>query len=307
MGAGQSTVGGCESPTTTGKLHRDWLPAPSTAVHVTAVVPSANVLPEAGAHTVLTAPQLSCAAGAKLACAPPPLHSNTGTPGHSTAGGALSCTVTVASHVLLSPNESVHVNVTRCRPNPNGPSCDCTHPTSPSSGSYEPSFTLPPPWHAPSAPTTRLRHRATGRRFTHVLPSQLGPSTGSSHTNSWKPVAGSGNPAVYAYTRTVFPHACSCAGKEKLGSIPHSVHSVTSGPPFNWYHTLSTSAGLLFTRPVTVMEAPVAHVGLASSTTASGGTSFNLCPHPNVTESGWKVAVLVLPFAFTSVAPGLSV
>jgi hypothetical protein len=53
---GTVTVGGVVSRTVTEKLPLVLFPAPSVAVQLTAVVPSANVLPEAGAQLAATLP-----------------------------------------------------------------------------------------------------------------------------------------------------------------------------------------------------------------------------------------------------------
>jgi len=63
MLAGQVAVGFSSSLTVTVKLQVPVLPEASVAVQVTVVVPTANIEPLAGLHTVLAPGQLSVAAG----------------------------------------------------------------------------------------------------------------------------------------------------------------------------------------------------------------------------------------------------
>ena len=59
MFAGHVTVGACVSLTVTVNEHVPVFDAASVAVHVTVVVPIANVEPDAGTHTIPTPGQLS--------------------------------------------------------------------------------------------------------------------------------------------------------------------------------------------------------------------------------------------------------
>src|SRR5690242_7838087 len=104
------------STTVTGKEQLAALPTPSVAEQPTVFEPRENTVPEAGEHTVLTPPQASWAEGAKLATAPPALHSSAGTAGHTSVGAVSSSTVTVASHEAVAPFESVQVSFTACVP-----------------------------------------------------------------------------------------------------------------------------------------------------------------------------------------------
>ena len=63
MFAGQVTVGACVSLTVTENAHVPVFAEASVAVHVTVVVPTGNVEPDAGAHTTVEPGQLSDAVG----------------------------------------------------------------------------------------------------------------------------------------------------------------------------------------------------------------------------------------------------
>jgi hypothetical protein len=60
---GQVIAGAVESSTVTVKLHVPVLPDVSVAVHVTVVVPTGKLEPDAGAHMTVGVPQLSVPAG----------------------------------------------------------------------------------------------------------------------------------------------------------------------------------------------------------------------------------------------------
>jgi len=63
MFEGQVMLGACVSFTVIVKVHDAVLPTPSVAVHVTVVVPFANVAPEAGKQFTVGLEQLSVAVG----------------------------------------------------------------------------------------------------------------------------------------------------------------------------------------------------------------------------------------------------
>src|SRR3990172_11886463 len=96
MGAGTVTTGAVVSTTVTSNVAVAVFPAPSVAVQSTDVVPSAKVLPEAGAHTGASAPSTrSAAEAAKLTTAPDaPLASAVMGAGTVTTGAVVSTTVT---------------------------------------------------------------------------------------------------------------------------------------------------------------------------------------------------------------------
>jgi len=116
--AGQLATGGWLSFTVTLKTHDAVLPLASVAVHVTGVVPRANRVPEGGTHVVVAPGQLSLAVAAKLTIASqrPASVLVTTFAGHTTAGGSVSCTVTVKLHRLVFPLASVAVQFTAVTP-----------------------------------------------------------------------------------------------------------------------------------------------------------------------------------------------
>ena len=61
MFAGQVIAGACVSCTVTEKVHVPVFAAASVAVHVTVVVPTGNVEPDAGTHAIVAPGQLSVA------------------------------------------------------------------------------------------------------------------------------------------------------------------------------------------------------------------------------------------------------
>jgi hypothetical protein len=91
------TTGLCESITLTLKVHRLVLPAPSSAVHCTRVVPTAKMDPEGGLQTTAEPLQLSEAEGAKSTRAShrPLLAATMIFVGQSRFGGSVSRTVTL--------------------------------------------------------------------------------------------------------------------------------------------------------------------------------------------------------------------
>src|SRR5205809_6654310 len=90
------------------------LPCASVAVHVTVVLPSAKVLPEAGVELTVTSPStISSALAVKVTTAPAALvASAVMSAGTVIAGGVMSRTVTVKLPVALLPCASVAVAFT---------------------------------------------------------------------------------------------------------------------------------------------------------------------------------------------------
>src|SRR5262245_50205704 len=109
MPAGQVMVGGVVSSTITSKEHIEALLSSSVAETVTVVVPSGNVLPEAGTQTIDgEGSQTSMAAGEKVTISPAGLvHSSVMSEGHVTIGGVVSMTVTLKEQVSELPESSV--------------------------------------------------------------------------------------------------------------------------------------------------------------------------------------------------------
>src|SRR5438034_5116375 len=92
-------TGGVVSTTLTLKVHELLFVLASVAVHLSAVVPTGNVLPDGGLQAVVgDAVQMSVAVGAgKLTAAPVgPVHSACRFAGHAMSGGSVSLTVTAA-------------------------------------------------------------------------------------------------------------------------------------------------------------------------------------------------------------------
>jgi len=114
--AGQVIAGACVSLTVTVKVHgADVLPAASRAVQVTVVVPIVKNVPLAGEQVVVTAEQLSEAAGVKVTLAPhwPGALPVTMLAGQAIVGAVVSFTVTVNVHdaVFLDASVALHVTV----------------------------------------------------------------------------------------------------------------------------------------------------------------------------------------------------
>jgi hypothetical protein len=118
MLAGHVVTGGCVSLTVTVNEQLDELPDGSVAVHVTVVVPTANVDPLAGTHTVVTGAQLSVTVGANVTTAP---HTPVSLlcamlAGHVITGAVVSVTVIVNVHEDEFADASVTVHVTVVTP-----------------------------------------------------------------------------------------------------------------------------------------------------------------------------------------------
>jgi len=120
MFEGQETVGFCASTTVTRNVHVPVRPAPSVAVAVTVVAPTAKKLPGAGTY-VTVAEQLSVAVAANVTVAPhtPASAFTVIGAGQLTDGDWLSVTVTVNVHVAVLPEASVAVAVTTVVPSAN--------------------------------------------------------------------------------------------------------------------------------------------------------------------------------------------
>jgi hypothetical protein len=109
-------LGAVVSETTTLNAHAFVLPAASVAVHVTTVVPGANVLPLAGTHTTPGAgSHASVAVGVTNVTTFPAafVHSTVMVPGQTIRGAVVSSTVIVWLHCALFNASSVasHVRV----------------------------------------------------------------------------------------------------------------------------------------------------------------------------------------------------
>jgi len=115
-------VGFSQSLTVTVKLQEAWLPLASNTEQLTGVVPTSNVLPEAGVQlTVPTPGQLSVAVTVKVTAAehlPASLHTVWG-PGQVIVGASQSLTVTWKSQLIGKPVESVPVQCTGVIPTEN--------------------------------------------------------------------------------------------------------------------------------------------------------------------------------------------
>src|SRR5207247_1036004 len=96
--------------TVTTKLHCAWFPHASTAVHVTVVLPTGNVLPEGGVHETFTGPlQLSVACESNVTTGwsqPTAMF-----PGHVMTGGVVSTKVMCWTQVAVLPQPSVAFQV----------------------------------------------------------------------------------------------------------------------------------------------------------------------------------------------------
>jgi hypothetical protein len=99
--------------TVTEKLALRVLPCASVALQLTAVVPTANADPDAGAHTVAIGPStVSDADAVKVTAVVGPVASNVRSAGTVTVGDVVSVTVTVKDPVALLPCGSVAVQLT---------------------------------------------------------------------------------------------------------------------------------------------------------------------------------------------------
>jgi hypothetical protein len=118
IGPGTETVGLVVSCTVTVNEALPVLPDESVALQMTVVVPSTNVLPEAGEQLGEMLPSmLSVADAVKPTAAPPgPVASAVIGAGTVTLGGVVSWTVTVNVAVPVSPIESVALQVTVVEP-----------------------------------------------------------------------------------------------------------------------------------------------------------------------------------------------
>jgi hypothetical protein len=121
MLAGTVTVGGVVSCTVTTKESEPVLLWESVAVQVTVVVPSGNVLPDAGAQLGAMLPStMSLAEAEYVTTAPPgPVAAVVMLAGTVTVGGVVSCTVTTKESEPVLLWESVAVQVTVVVPKPN--------------------------------------------------------------------------------------------------------------------------------------------------------------------------------------------
>ncbi len=92
-------------------------------MHVTVVVPTGKMLPDAGTQTIVgDGSQSSVAVTEKLTTSPPAIVDGIEmSAGHVIVGNPLSVTVIVASHVSLMPNGSSTVIVTSVAPAEYGP------------------------------------------------------------------------------------------------------------------------------------------------------------------------------------------
>ena len=119
MFAGHVTVGTCVSWIVTVNVHPPWFAAESMARHVTVVVPTGKVDPEAGRHTTATGPgQLSTPKGVvKFTILEhwPDVFGCVMFAGHATVGACVSWIVTVKVHVpsglFAETSDAVHVTV----------------------------------------------------------------------------------------------------------------------------------------------------------------------------------------------------
>ena len=110
--AGTVSVGAVESTTVTSKVSEIELPAASVAVHVTLVVPTGNVEPDAGTQaTVGNTPELSLAVTTKVTTTVPSGRASLtiSTSGPSKLGGCVSTTLTVRIAVVELPAASTAV------------------------------------------------------------------------------------------------------------------------------------------------------------------------------------------------------
>src|SRR3954462_14626190 len=107
-------MGGAPSLTWTTKLHVAVLPAPSTAVQFTEVVPTGNAMPEAGMHCVVAPEQLSTAftMNVTTAVALPASVILVMFVGHVIRGASVSLTVILKLPRAALPAPSVAVQVT---------------------------------------------------------------------------------------------------------------------------------------------------------------------------------------------------
>jgi hypothetical protein len=121
MLAGRVSVGGVVSSTVTSKLPLALLPAASVAEQFTVVVPSANVLPDAGTHVGVIAPStMSDADAENVTTAPDALVASTVMfAGTVTVGGVVSTTVTVKLPLAVFPAASVAEQFTVVVPSAN--------------------------------------------------------------------------------------------------------------------------------------------------------------------------------------------
>ena len=102
MFAGHVTVGACVSLTVTVKVHVPVFIAASVAVHVTVVVPMANVEPDAGTHATVAPGQLSAAVGVVKVTTAEHCPAPAGVvmfAGHVSVGACVSLTVIVKEQV----------------------------------------------------------------------------------------------------------------------------------------------------------------------------------------------------------------
>src|SRR5438093_789443 len=118
MFAGSVSVGGVVSRTVTVNVFVPTLPRASVALHVTVVVPIANVAPLGGVHVTASAPStVSVADVAKLNAAPVgPVASTVALAGTVTTGAVVSLTVTVNDPVPTLARASLAVHVTVVAP-----------------------------------------------------------------------------------------------------------------------------------------------------------------------------------------------
>ena len=111
-------MGATVSSTFTVKEQPPLLPAPSEAVHMTLVVPTGKLEPDAGSHvTVGLGSHASVAVTTNSTTVPPvPVHSAVRFPPHVTLGPTVSRTATVNEHVLVFPLLSEAAQVTVVTP-----------------------------------------------------------------------------------------------------------------------------------------------------------------------------------------------
>jgi hypothetical protein len=118
MFAGTTITGGRDWVTVTVNVFVPVLPRLSVALHVTVVVPIANVDPEAGVHVTAIAPSSgSVAEAANVTCAPPGIVAATAMfAGTVTVGAAPGSTVTVNDVLPETPSWAVAVQLTVVAP-----------------------------------------------------------------------------------------------------------------------------------------------------------------------------------------------
>ena len=121
ISAGQVITGGSVSFTVTLNVQELVLPVASVAVTVTSVVPTGNVLPEAGTLEVVTPGQLSVVVDEKVTTAShwPGILLTVISAGQVTTGASVSFTVTLKVQELVFPEASVAVTVTSVVPTGN--------------------------------------------------------------------------------------------------------------------------------------------------------------------------------------------